>query len=309
MEVPRILVVDTLLEPARQADEVLREILEKLQGAPSESLEIRGYFVLSVSQVEVALSGIRSYFARIFPEKVLDPDVRLSRARLVGYPLAVDILEHILDEKAFDLAYGRFADVLAGFLKECAINDCPIDSRIVETLTEAKATRNTLLHTGLRVNRRYIDSAGPMKRADSGQLPLTAQYVTGICEAALTLVQEVDKRLELKYRSYSKLSAIEQIWNWMFPTEPMHGRFNQFFYVDNDTQTILGIKHDELEGHLSHSEVELLGLWRHNVISPGFRSLDPNNQRKMLWFLETLRDFDLINDRRPAKRRLVGQKE
>jgi DNA-directed RNA polymerase specialized sigma54-like protein len=49
MAPPRLLVLKSLLEPSVHAQQMLKEIEDKLANTPSESIELKGFFVLMVS--------------------------------------------------------------------------------------------------------------------------------------------------------------------------------------------------------------------------------------------------------------------
>lgn len=298
MTPPRLLVVDNLLKPFERTRGTLEQIRGKLPAAQSESIELKGLFVQIIAAIGTALIEAQVSYARVFPEKWLTPHDSLTVPveLLHSHALTADVVSEIVEQKAEAASFGAFHFFLDEFSRKCAIDQPPINPMLLNTLIEANATRNALLHRDLRANRKYRNDAGRLNRAhaNGGRLSLTTEYVSRVCEASQALMDEMQHRLSEKYAKYTRHRAITELWNWMFPTPLMKGRLDEYFCL-GDNGTLFAIRSPPLENALSHSEVSLLRFWRENVISLYISGLDDNNRAKLLWFIETLATFSLVS--------------
>ena len=69
MNPPCLLILRSLLQPSRRAQNALLEIKEKLPNTASESIELRGFFVLMISAMETMLTDTYAYYLRFFPDR------------------------------------------------------------------------------------------------------------------------------------------------------------------------------------------------------------------------------------------------
>ena len=115
-----------------------------------------------------------------------------------------------------------------------------------------------------------------------------------------TQQQEWSKAAEAyeKYKEYTRIAAFHKLWDYLFSSPIM--RFDDYWTIDIEKDEFSSLKVSPMEKSLSSSEQAFLAIWRmhfNNWNTPrniaSMYGLDSENQKKMLWFLATLRDFNL----------------
>ncbi len=299
---PRLLILGSLLQPSLRAQNALEEIREKLPSTASESIELRGFFVLMISAVETMLTDTYTYYLRSFPESFDFKDAKFSKDDILSANLALDLIELQVEKDAISQSYGSFPELLRSVMKTIGITEPPLDSELIDRIVEIKETRNLLLHNNLQVNRRYVARAGRFRRTehDSGTLPLAQKYVSEACENLTRFVKDLEARMNAAYGSYTKLAALRRLWDYLFNSPIM--KFDDFWVTDSEKDKVWALKVNPLEKQLSSSEQAFLGVWRTHFnrwehssrdATSIMYSLDSHHKRKMLWFLATLADFDI----------------
>ncbi|MES2220932.1 MAG: hypothetical protein V4587_08205 [Acidobacteriota bacterium] len=300
MNPPHLLLVTKLLEPTRRALKTLQEIGEKLPTSASESIEVRGFFVLMISALETMLTDTYVYYSRSFPESFDFKDVKFSKDDILTANLALDLIEQQVEKNAISQAYESFPELLKSFMKTVGISAPTLDAELVERIVEIKETRNLLLHNNLQVNRRYVTRAGRFCREhhEGGTLSLGKAYVVEACVSLTDLMEELERRMSAKYAAYTKLAALRRLWKYLFSSAIMP--FDDFWFTDEAEDKVIALKVSPLENQLSSSEHTFLGLWREHFNgwersrnAASIYGLDTNHKRKLLWFLATLADFDI----------------
>ena len=300
MQPPRLLILKRLLGHSCRALTRLAEIRAKLPSAASESYELQGYFVLTVSTIELMLTDTYLYFFRSFPEAFDFKDVQFSKDDILSANLSLDLIEQQVEKNAIKQAYASFPEQLSRFVRALGVADPPIDSELVERIVEVKETRNVLLHNNLRVNSLYVARAGRRRRqgASKEPLPLPQKYVLGACEDLQALIQELQDRLTSKFASYTRIAALRRLWEYLFSSPVM--LFDDFWVLDEAKDRVVAFKKGQYEEHLANSERIFLSVWRGHF--NGWRdpdahllmySLDDENRQKVLWLLSVLVDFNV----------------
>ena len=300
MQPPRLLILKRLLGPSCRALTTLAEIRAKLPSAASESYELQGYFVLTVSTIELMLTDTYLYFFRSFPEAFDFKDVQFSKDDILSANLSLDLIEQQVEKNAIKQAYASFPEQLSRFVRALGVADPPIDSELVERIVEVKETRNVLLHNNLRVNSLYVARAGRCRRqgASKEPLPFPQKYVIGACEDLQAFIQELQGRLTSKFASYTRIAALRRLWAYLFSSPVM--LFDDFWVLDEAKDRVVAFKKGQYEEHLANSERIFLSVWRGHF--NGWRdpdahllmySLDDENRQKVLWLLSVLVDFNV----------------
>ena len=300
MSPPRLLVLERLLQPSGQAQRTLNGIEDKLPNTPSGSIELKGLFVFLVSALETMLSDTYVYFLQAFPEAFDFKDIRFGKDEIVGSTLAIDLIERQIERNAIALAYSSLPELLNTFIKALGIAEPSLDEDIVDRLVEVKETRNMLLHNSLIASRQYVVRAGRFRRTKSegAELPLTKEYIGSACKNVGDLIGELRKRMDEKYKTYTRIAAFRRLWDYLFSSPIM--QFDDYWTIDSEKDEFSSLKVSPWEESLSSSEQAFLAIWRmhfngwnkpQNIAS--MYGLDTENQKKMLWFLAILRDFNL----------------
>jgi hypothetical protein len=254
-----------------------------------------------ISAVETMLTDTYVYYLRSFPESFDFKETKFSKDDILTANLALDLIEQQVEKNATDQAYGRFPELLETFMQKIGIGTPPLDQDLIDRIVEIKETRNLLLHSNLRVNRRYVARAGRLRRTDceGGRLPLAQQYVCEACEDLMHLINDLEVRMSAKYASYTKLAALRRLWEYLFSSPIMP--FDDFWVANAEEDKVIALKVSPLERQFSSSEQAFLGVWRthfnrwenSSLDAASMYGLDTDHKRKMLWFLATLVDFDL----------------
>jgi hypothetical protein len=300
MSPPRLLVLKNLLAPSVQAQRTLKEIEDKLAATASESIELKGFFVFLVAALETMLNDTYVYFLQAFPEAYDFKDAKFSKEDILGATLAIDLIERQIEKNAIALAYESFPEILKEFIKKVGIAKPALDEEVVDRVVEVKETRNMLLHNNLIASRQYVARAGQFRptEAEGRKLPLTREYVSSALTNVGALIEELRNRMNDQYESYTRVAAFRGLWDYLFSSLIM--KFDDYWTVDVDKDELSSLKISKWEKQLSSSEQAFLSVWRihfnswkkpQNIAS--MYGLDSDNQRKMLWFLATLRDFNL----------------
>jgi hypothetical protein len=301
LQPPRLLLVKKLLLPSCRAQDALEEIKTKLPYTASESIELRGLFVLMISATETMLTDTYIYYLRSFPESFDFKDTKFSKDDILSANLAIDLIEQQIERNAISQAYESFPELLRSFVKTIGISEPPLDQNLIDQIVEVKETRNLLLHSNLQVNRRYVTKAGQFRRTDreGSTLPLAQKYVSEGCENLTRLLKELEARIGKTYASYTKLAALRRLWDYLFSSPIME--FNDFWVTNEEEDKVIALKVSRWEKQLSSSEHAFLGVWRahfnrwenSSLDSAVMHGLDTEHKRKMLWFIATLADFDV----------------
>jgi hypothetical protein len=301
MQQPRLLVLERLLEPSCHALQELAEMRVKLGSVASDSLELRGVFLLMVACLEIMLTDTYLYYLRSFPEAFeFSRDVQFGKEDILSANLAVDLIEQQVQKNTISQSYGNLPDLLRTFTRALNIAEPPLDSSLIDRLVEIKETRNLLLHNKLRVNRRYAAKSGPFRRQSDGEghLALPHDYVIDACKSIETLIRDLQERLKAKYSSFTRLAALRRLWEFLFSSPVMP--FDDFWVTDADKDEVVAIKEGRYEKRISSSERIFLAVWRAHF--NGWKDpsghvdmykLDARNRQKMLWFLATLVEFNV----------------
>ena len=294
-EIPKLLILERLLEPLRTAADILQRLRDDVATArPSETL-LQGALVMAMAAVESALTESLEYYLRNFPQKISS-----------GKSLSVDALPSNTAEllaaaahrEVVALGYKSFPDFLKGYAAAVSIELGTLSTENLESVQEVKATRNLVLHNGLRANAIYLEQAGPARRADyvGDKVKVDPAYVMISIETLLSFVTRLEAQVDAKYLKYTKIAAHRELWRYMFDSPLL--AYDDCWEVDEAKDRIVACKRGRYEGDISNSERIFLGLWRAHFNGDGqhltgfnMRALDSDNARKLHFFLSIARDF------------------
>lgn len=284
---PILLTYKRLIMPVLLAKGKLQEILDIMSGNLKE-VSMQGLFVLGVSSFEIMLSDVLIYFLKNIPEKLDIKEARFSKYELL-YEGELTGLK--IERWVNDLSYKNVTDLLERFYRILSI-DSDYSNISIDNLIEIKETRNLLLHNNLVVNNLYLQKAGKNKRADRQEVKLKVdqEYIIQSVSTLYQLVIEIEDNLKSKYCKYTKIAALQRLWNYLFHSPVL--RFEDYWIVDESKDEIPGLKRSKHETGISNSERMFLGMWRAHFNGDSeylknfnMKSLDSERQNKMLYFL------------------------
>lgn len=275
---PNLLIVTKLVWPIDISIKSISKIRAHLR-PDLEELFVHGVFVLAVSRIEVMLSDVLRYYLTCFPQK-LSTDFRFDKDEF--FENHFTLLETTVDKYLYNLFYKPLEEYLNKFLKHLSIEWNDFQDSFGKVLQAIKDTRNLLLHTGEAV------------QADNNNRPVDYDYVVQSVENILSFEKELKKRINEKYKEYTKINANKRLWQYMFKSPIMS--YDDYWHCVENKDQILALKISRHENNLSSSERMLLELWRshfNGTCINGFnmKSLDGANREKAIFFMSIAGDF------------------
>jgi hypothetical protein len=189
-----------------------------------------------------------TYYLKYLPEKIpVRKTLEIDKAVLVANE-DFRFIEHLISEFVRGMYYPQFLDV---FYKALGIKKPANESSI----REIKERRNEIIHKNLRTD--FKHKKVEHEQVDSGYLAYSLNEYSMYLNSLKTDISS-------KYAKCTKLNALREMWHYTFET-PLCANFEEFWYVDTDSDSILGYKDPRKAASLSHSEVFMLGIWRSQV--------------------------------------------
>jgi hypothetical protein len=314
MKRPCLLTLAELLTPVKRAhdkvDAITRAHVNIAQLAQSTAdktlsgIANEGLFVLLVSRFEVMLSDVLMSYLQEFPEKMEFKDSPFTTDQVVGATLAKELWEIKAESLVRTKMYQDVSTVMKYFLATLSINDCPLDQDQVDKLGELKQTRNLLLHADLIANTLYLEKAGLAARATRpGQkLSIDDTYLGDCLVTIKFFLVEIERRLTAKYASYTRLAALERLWNYMI-ANPKITPFDDYWYIDVSNDVIRPRRNHEAEQRMGSSERLFLALWRDSFNGAtlsysderlSLTCLDPTSTAQLSVFLSAAKRMGVI---------------
>ena len=298
-EYPSLLRVDRATKPFEIARGQLQLILGRTSHYETNSIEIKGLFALGIAAFESALSEAYEYMLRCRPEAYRFTKFEVTREEVFRTRSTRDLYERRVQNKVRKDMYGSLRQLLNRYANAAAIDIGTVQQDDIETVLEAKATRNLLMHTNLKANPEYISAAGPAKRSDEPgrQLPITAEYAVSALEACDSVIERLVLLVQAKHADSTNEAVLRRVWTYLFDSPVM--KFDDYWEVlDGGSRVYL--KESPYEKGLANSEQMILSVWRHHFNAwrvdsrpLNMRSLDEGNQTKVLWFLSVLPELSL----------------
>lgn len=276
MKCPCLLILAELLAPVKRAhdkvDVITRAQVEFAQFARSTAdktlgeISNEGIFVLLVSTFEVMLSDVLTCYLQEFPEKMEFKDSQFTKEQIVGATFAKDLWKIKAESLVRSTMFQDVSAVLKFFLTTLSINDGPLDQDMVNKLMELKQTRNLLTHANLVVNSTYLEKAGPAARSSQlGQrLSIDGVYLGDCLTTLKFFLVEIERRLTDKYSSFTRLAALERLWNFMMGN-PKVTPFEDYWNIDRTEDVVRPRRNPEAEQRMGSAEQLFLALWRDSL--------------------------------------------
>lgn len=314
MKCPCLLTLTELLAPVKRAhdkiDAITRAHVDIAEFADStddkkvSEIANEGIFVLLVSTFEVMLSDVLICYLQEFPAKMEFKDSPFTKEQIVGATFAKELWKLKAESLVHAKMYEDISSILKYFLTTLSINDSPFDQSQINHITEMKQTRNLLVHADLVVNSVYLEKAGPAARAKySGhRLSIDDTYMGDCLVTIKYFIMEIEQRLAAKYTSYTRLAALERLWNYMVANAKITP-FEDYWEIDVSEDVIRFRRNAEAELRMGDSERLYLALWRNVFNGRGLCSseervsmniLSPNSAAKVGVFLVAAKRFGVL---------------
>jgi len=233
--------------------------------------------------MEVMVSDVLRYYLINFPQK-LSTTFKFEKDEF--FENHFGLLERGIDKYIYALSYESFESYFKKLLKHLSIEWNDFQDSFGKDLQEIKDDRNLLLHNGKAVH-----------ESRSGQSKINYDYVVGSIDKIINFEEELKKRINEKYKEYTKINANKKLWQFMFKSPVM--AYDDYWRYDEIKDRIYALKKSKYEDGLSGSETILLGLWRnHFNYGDGSRMKNFNmkhlvgaTREKALFFLSIAGEF------------------
>ncbi|MCG8828978.1 hypothetical protein G1J88_11365 [Tenacibaculum dicentrarchi] len=292
MKKPILLIRKELILPIEQALERIEKIRQRKVNNV-DSIILEGLFTLGISSFEHSLiDTLRTLFTHI-PDKLDLKTESITKDELInGEPLRKTI-----ENKVNSVSYKNISEILKYFADITEIPNNLISELELNSLIELKATRNLLIHNNLKINSIYEDTAGPNSRVNesyNGQLNITQDYLFESIVILKGILQKFKNELLIKYKSFTKVKATENLFKYIFPTPILH--FEDVFEINKDEDKVGNLKSNEdYKIGISGSETFLLGMWiahshqrAFDFNAQYFYRLDKNNRAKFGFLINNI---------------------
>ena len=163
------------------------------------------------------------------------------------------------------------------------------DSKLNKEVIDIRSTRNELVHKNLQLDYKK-KRIRELNHLDKN---IIEKYL-GIYNKYLNHIQ---LSISERYAEYSKLNALRKLWHYTFST-PLCEKFEDYWYIDEESDAIQGYKNPEKAVGLSSSERFLLDIWKsqvtyHDVKFINWTSISKEVKSKMFLFLKLSNDIFL----------------
>jgi hypothetical protein len=251
-----------LLTPIDEALSRIGEMKTSIPEGPKVVLE--GLFALAVASFETSIiDTLRILYnhdpGRIYlgSQKGLKENAELT----VEDVLNNRGLRQLIKRRLRNISYLNIEDILLKFIGALQISKGNILAQL-DKIKEIKATRNLLIHNNLRINGDYLKSSGSLARQTNRnyQLKIDSKYFETSINILSETLESIKKEVEIKYKGYTRLRAINELFKYVLPTSTM--KLENEFHVLVAEDRLGGRKTEKSNRSvLSTSESYIFDLW------------------------------------------------
>ncbi|WP_445664402.1 hypothetical protein [Fodinibius sp. AD559] len=283
MRRPEVLVKENLLVPIKATQERINEIREDLKKS-NNPIGLNGLFLMLVSYVESMKKEVLVHYLKYHPEKIDNKKrIEIDKSTLFkneNFSLTHNIVEEYINR----IAYWRCKQLFYEALEIEKPNN-GLNSQI----KQIRNARNELVHKNLRPNYKHKE----VYNLNHVNLEELNSYLDKYDQYLKHLISEISD----KYSNYTKLNALKNLWYHTFQT-PLCSNFEDYWFIDEEEDSIVGYKKPSQVKGLSKSEKFLLDMWRSQVSEYkvdflNLASLDKNTQSKLHLLLKISNDLFL----------------
>lgn len=235
------LFVNNIISELSSAKNNFEEIKNELDLGLSDIL-LKGLFTYQVSKFEITLNEILKIFLNAFPEKIPEKSFKPTKEKVIEN--SESLISSVADSYINELSYKNLHEYLKAFVDITGIDKNTDD--IIDKLIEMKETRNLLVHNDLKVNEIYLTKCKSYKRASDEDINKPIGFDEKYIKECLNLcIDFIDSylltKLQMKYKDYTKIKAMKEIWNYLFDTPIL--KFDEFW--EHDGTNLLYFKMEE----------------------------------------------------------------
>ena len=124
---------------------------------------------------------------------------------------------------------------------------------------------------------------------------IASEYLTSYLEEYENYIDDLKLKISRKYGKFTRIKALNSLWHYTFRT-PLCAKFEDYWHIDLQSDSIVGYKQPEYENSLSLSEKFMLDIWRsqlsdYKVNFINIASLDQHTQSCLYIFLKLSKDI------------------
>lgn len=240
-----LIIIDNLLMPIRAIHLKVEEIRKEMLSVNSP-LIITSMFLMLVSYLESMQKEVLRYYLKYDPKMITTKKM-----------IEIDI-DTLIDNEDFNLMdclvsdcieKMSYRDIAKLFFKVLDIKEPDNDIKSI------KKRRNELIHKNLKMD---------FKQAKAEHDYINSEYLSLSMDEYVKYLNCIQIQICDKYGKYTKLNALKNLWNYTFNT-PLCNNFEDYWYIERDSDSISGWKTCQYEKSLSHSETFMLSIWRSQV--------------------------------------------
>lgn len=254
------LFIDDILKIIQANIKELLNIKDELN-KNNNDIVIKGLFTYQISKIEIMMSDLLKMFLTTYIEKIPEKKFNLSKKQFLNN--SENLIDSIAENYIITLSYDSISSYMEKFCEILSIDK--FDDDIVQNIIEIKETRNLLIHNNLIINEVYIEKCDKnccraTYKEMGEQLPLDRKYIESALGHCINMVNFIKNELEKKYKEYTKIKAMKDVWNYLFDSPIL--KFDDYFEYDNNI--IKGFKMDcedikcYVEGGYSTTEMILM---------------------------------------------------
>ncbi len=280
MKKPVLIVRDNLLMPLSATEARIIEIEKEVTAAKSK-LILNGLFLMLVSYIESMQKKMLIYFLKYQPESISKKNTIEIGKSILAKNADFNLIENFAKDHVERMPYWQLAEAFYEVLKI----DKPSNNANIQNIKER---RNQLIHSNLEIDYKH-------KRASHEYVDQA--YIANAINDFAKYLNELKDQINRHYSKYTKINALKTLWKYTFNT-PLCSRFDDYWQVDAENDSIFAYKIADQESGLSHSERFMLGIWRSQVA--GYKvdflnmaSLDDHMQNCLHIFLKLSNDIFL----------------
>lgn len=270
---PRLFIVDEIKVILNNAIDELSQIKMDVEYLDKDYL-IKSMYIYIFSIYESTLSNCLTKYLVAFPEKIdiAKVDIKEDFKILSKQSIPTDFFKSIADTYISNLLYKNSEEFLR--ILENILSIETDYKTVAFNLKEKKATRNILVHNNLRVNRKYLDTAGSKLRSEKvgTYLNLDFDYIIETLDILIEHLKIINKEISIKYSSFTMLNLLKKLWLYLFDSPLLI--FDEYWICDE--KNILGFNTEhasKLVNNLSSYEQTLLSVWLQQFSSSIQKSL------------------------------------
>jgi hypothetical protein len=249
MNKPILIVNENLLIPIRATESRIGEIKKEICSTNNPVIQ-NGLFLMAVSFIESMQKEVLTYYLKYDPQRIPNKkSIEITKNILIENE-DFRMIESLVSEYIDKMPYWQFMKIFYETLKI----QKPDNLQAIEAI---KKRRNELTHDNMqvdfkqkRVTQKYIDS----------------DYLSSSLNEYENYLNDLKLKISKRYGKFTRIKALNNLWHYTFRT-PLCAKFEDYWHIDLQSDSIAGYKIPEYENSLSHSEKFMLGIWRSQVSS------------------------------------------